>query len=107
MIFSKAGKIVAHDKFNFTYCQVSFLIVEIDIIEKTIFGENDVGILKILPLKVNEGMVSSYYFSENEKKKLRIRNFSQLTIKIFTDGLELVQFSSSDIGTKLMLEIED
>ena len=52
-------------------------------------------------------MVSSYYFSENEKKKLRIRNFSQLTIKIFTDGLELVQFSSSDIGTKLMLEIED
>ena len=63
--------------------------------------------LKILPLKVNEGMVSSYYFSENEKKKLRIRNFSQLTIKIFTDGLELVQFSSSDIGTKLMLEIED
>ena len=107
LIFQKVGKRVAHDKFNFTYCQVSFLIVEIDIIEKTIFGENDVGILKILPLKVNEGMVSSYYFSENEKKKLRIRNFSQLTIKIFTDGLELVQFSSSDIGTKLMLEIED
>ena len=81
--------------------------MEIDIVEKTVFGENNVGILKILPLKVNDGMISSYYFGENEKKRLRIRNFSQITIKILTDRLELVQFLSSDIGTKLMLEIED
>lgn len=103
----KSGKLLAQKQFNLNLRDISFLIVEIDIVEKTVFGENNVGILKILPLKVNDGMISSYYFGENEKKRLRIRNFSQITIKILTDRLELVQFLSSDIGTKLMLEIED
>ena len=107
LTLSKPGKRIAKKQFNLNLRNISFLVVEIDIVEKTVFGENNVGILKILPLKVDDGVISSYYFSENEKKRLRIRNFSQITIKILTDRLELVQFSSNDIGTKLMLEIED
>ena len=103
----KSGKRTAQKKFNLNLRDISFLVVEVDIVEKTIFGEKDVGILKILPLQLNDRMVSSYYFSESEKKRLKIRNFSQITIKILTDRLELVQFLSSDIGTKIILEIED
>ena len=36
-----------------------------------------------------------------------ITNFSQITIKILTDKLELVKFSPENIVTKLMIEIED
>ena len=103
----KSGKRIAQKNFNLNFHDISFLVVEVDIVEKTIFGEKDVGILKILPLQLNDRMVSSYYFSESEKKRLKIRNFSQITIKILTDRLELVQFLSSDIGTKIILEIDD
>ena len=109
LLFPKNGSLknVAKEKINVNFNRISFLIVDINIIEKTIFGENQVGILKILPIKANDGVLSSYYFSENEKKKLKIRNFSQITIKILTDDLEIVEFSAKDVGTKLMLEIDE
>ena len=46
----KSGKLLAQKQFNLNLRDISFLIVEIDIVEKTVFGENNVGILKILPL---------------------------------------------------------
>ena len=101
--FKKIGK----EKLNLDFQHISFLIVDINIIEKTIFGENEVGMLKILPLKVDDSKISSYSFSENEKKKLTVRNFSQITIKILTDDLQIVNFSSKEIATKLMLEVEE
>ena len=105
--FPKNGKRTASEKLNFDLRHVSFFIVMIDIIEKTIYGEKTVGILKILPKTVNGGILSSYNFSDEEKKRLMITNFSQITIKILTDELELVKFSPENIATKLMIEIED
>ena len=64
----KSGKRIAQKNFNLNFHDISFLVVEVDIVEKTIFGEKDVGILKILPLQLNDRMVSSYYFTESEKK---------------------------------------
>ena len=105
--FPKNGKRIASEKLNFDLRHVSFFIVMIDIIEKTIYGENAVGILKILPKTENDGILSSYNFSDDEKKRLMITNFSQITIKILTDELELVKFSPENIATKLLIEIED